>query len=83
MFANAAGVTGSQILRGDDAPLYHRGFIVCLSLVAGGLAFAIFQHVQYQWSNQRLERREREETGDPESHSSNVEEVQGHFRYTI
>ncbi|GAA6055296.1 hypothetical protein JCM3770_004825 [Rhodotorula araucariae] len=55
--ANIGGAVGSQLLRKDDAPTYHRGFRVCVALVSLGLATAIAQHVQYRLSNRRLEAR--------------------------
>ncbi|KZV92862.1 MFS general substrate transporter [Exidia glandulosa HHB12029] len=43
MAANAAGIYGSQLLRSDDAPRYHRGFIVMVVLLSAGVAFCLFQ----------------------------------------
>lgn len=53
MAANLGGLVGSQILRSEDAPTYHVGFRVCVSLVAFGTAMSIAQHFQYRWSNNR------------------------------
>jgi hypothetical protein len=76
MAANGGGLVGSQLLRGDDAPLYPRGFRVCVGLVSVALAAAILQHVQYRLSNKRLDRVRRDE-----------EDLQGvvspPFRYTL
>ncbi|WWC69063.1 uncharacterized protein I206_102999 [Kwoniella pini CBS 10737] len=54
MAANSGALVGSQLLRGDDAPLYRRGFKVCLCLVSLGLFVAILQHLQYRLSNRRI-----------------------------
>lgn len=53
MAANSGGLIGSQLLRGDDAPLYRRGFKVCVGLVSFGLFVAILQHLQYRLTNRR------------------------------
>ncbi|WVQ99096.1 hypothetical protein IAU59_006228 [Kwoniella sp. CBS 9459] len=57
MAANTGALVGSQLLRGDDAPLYRRGFKVCVGLVSFSLLFAILQHVQYRVSNARNARK--------------------------
>jgi len=54
MAANSGGLVGSQLLRGDDAPLYRRGFIVCVCLLSFALAVSILQHFQYRYTNRRL-----------------------------
>ena len=54
MAANSGGLVGSQLLRGDDAPLYRRGFIVCVCLLSFALAVSILQHFQYRLTNRRL-----------------------------
>ncbi|BGP19086.1 hypothetical protein JCM10213v2_007173 [Rhodosporidiobolus nylandii] len=54
MAANCGAAVGSQILRADDAPTYHRGFRVCVALSSFGLLLAILQHIQYRVSNRRL-----------------------------
>jgi len=61
MAANAAGIYGAQIFRSDDAPKYHRGFIVNVALLAAALAFAIFQAVQYYLSPNYLPEKEDDE----------------------
>lgn len=76
MAANAGGLVGSQLLRGDDAPLYYRGFRVCVGLMSLALFAAIAQHVQYRLSNKRLNR----DIGDGEK--LEVEGTKG-FRYTL
>lgn len=58
MAANSGGLVGSQLLRGDDAPLYRRGFIVCVCLLSFALAVGILQHIQYRLTNRRLARKE-------------------------
>jgi len=60
MAANSGALIGSQLLRGDDAPLYRRGFKVCVCLVSLGLLAAILQHLQYRISNLRLQKRRNE-----------------------
>lgn len=55
MSANTGAAVGSQLLRKGDAPTYHIGFRACVGLVSFGLAVAIFQHVQYRWSNKKIE----------------------------
>lgn len=80
MSANLGALIGAQLLRGDDAPLYRRGFRVCVGLTSFGLLVAILQHVQYRLSNRRIDRaavRESEnvEKGEAENPAA--------FRYTI
>jgi hypothetical protein len=76
MAANSGGLVGSQLLRGDDAPLYKRGFKVCVCLVSFALAVAILQHVQYRLSNRRLAKKEEADV------EGGLEEIDG-FRYTL
>lgn len=57
MAANSGGLIGSQLLRGDDAPLYRRGFRVCVGLVSFGLLAAVLQHLQYRLTNRRNQKR--------------------------
>lgn len=61
MAANSGGLVGSQLLRGDDAPLYKRGFTVCVCLLSFALAVAILQHIQYRLTNRRLTKGEKED----------------------
>jgi hypothetical protein len=61
MAANSGGLVGSQLLRGDDAPLYRRGFRVCVCLLSFALAVGILQHIQYRITNRRLEKVEKED----------------------
>lgn len=96
MAANSGALVGSQLLRGDDAPLYFRGFRVCVGLMAFALLVAILQHVQYRLSNRRLDQRSaRSGLGDVEkvpeigSAASSENELDikgerapGEFRYT-
>jgi hypothetical protein len=58
MAANSGGLVGSQLLRGDDAPLYRRGFRVCVCLLSFALGVGILQHIQYRLSNRRLVKKE-------------------------
>ncbi|WVW87157.1 hypothetical protein I302_109214 [Kwoniella bestiolae CBS 10118] len=78
MAANSGALVGSQLLRGDDAPLYKRGFKVCLCLISLGFLVAILQHIQYRLSNRRIERRQQgqEESGE-------YVETVSKWRYTI
>jgi hypothetical protein len=76
MAANSGGLVGSQLLRGDDAPLYRRGFKICVCLISFALAVAIGQHIQYRLSNRRLAKKE---IADVEGR---IEDVDG-FRYTL
>jgi hypothetical protein len=55
MAANAGGLTGSQVLRGPDAPLYKTGFKVCVAVTSFGLLVAIVQHFQFRWSNTKTQ----------------------------
>lgn len=77
MAANTGGLVGSQLLRGDDAPLYNRGFKVCVGLMSLALATAIAQHIQYRLSNRRLAKAVRDEEG-----LMVAGDVKG-FRYTL
>ncbi|GAA6004337.1 uncharacterized protein JCM10292_001431 [Rhodotorula paludigena] len=72
--ANTGAAIGSQLLRKDDAPLYRRGFRVCVALVSFGLLTAICQHVQYRWSNRRLDQ-ERQELSIDSEKGGNVDET--------
>jgi hypothetical protein len=76
MAANSGGLVGSQLLRGDDAPLYRRGFKVCVALMAFALGVGILQHIQYRLSNKRLDKQEQ---GDVEEDLH----VRSDFRYTL
>jgi hypothetical protein len=67
MAANCGALVGSQLLRADDAPLYHRGFKVCVGLTSLGLGVAVLQHAQYRISNWRLRRKVGEREGDVEA----------------
>ena len=58
---------GSQLLRGDDAPLYRRGFKICVCLVSLGLLVSILQHLQYRLSNRRIQSRMKDEQTDIEA----------------
>ncbi|OCF38132.1 hypothetical protein I316_00356 [Kwoniella heveanensis BCC8398] len=78
MSANSGALVGSQLLRGDDAPLYKRGFKVCLCLVSLGLLVSILQHVQYRLSNRRIERRKEGQEESLEGDQNVIE-----WRYTI
>jgi hypothetical protein len=60
MAANSGALVGSQLLRGDDAPFYRRGFKVCVCLVSLGLLAAISQHLQYRLSNLRVQKHRNE-----------------------
>lgn len=75
MAANSGGLVGSQLLRGDDAPLYKRGFKVCVGLMSFALGVGILQHLQYRLSNRRIERTE---SGDLEAKDGTIKG----FRYT-
>lgn len=78
MAANSGGLVGSQLLRGDDAPLYRRGFRVCVGLMSFALAVGILQHIQYRLSNKRLEKQKQ---GDIEAEGT--ETASSDFRYTL
>jgi hypothetical protein len=67
MAANSGALMGSQLLRGDDAPLYRRGFKICVCLVSLGLLVSILQHLQYRLSNRRIQSRTKEEQIDIEA----------------
>ena len=67
MAANSGALMGSQLLRGDDAPLYRRGFKICVCLVSLGLLVSILQHLQYRLSNRRIQGRTKEEQIDIEA----------------
>ncbi|KAM0786791.1 hypothetical protein ACM66B_002225 [Microbotryomycetes sp. NB124-2] len=71
MAANGAAAIGPQIMRGKDAPLYKQGLKAAVGLVSAALGIAILQHVQYRWSNARLDRmRGQAESGEQEKHLS-------------
>jgi hypothetical protein len=76
MAANSGGLVGSQLLRGDDAPLYRRGFKVCVCLLSFALGVGILQHIQYRLTNQRLARREETDAESPR-------EMVAGFRHTL
>jgi hypothetical protein len=76
MAANSGGLVGSQLLRGDDAPLYTRGFQVCVCLLSFASGVGILQHIQYRLTNRRLARMEEL---DVESSSSMI----SGFRHTL
>lgn len=63
MGANTAAAVGSQIMRASDAPSYPHGFTACVCLVSAGLLFAILQHAQYRWSNEKLARSDGQQVG--------------------
>ena len=81
MAANSGALVGSQLLRGDDAPLYSRGFRVCVGLMALALAVGIAQHIQYRLSNIRIVKKLE---GDAESDGSSSQvSLLKEFRYTL
>ncbi|EJD52883.1 alternative sulfate transporter [Auricularia subglabra TFB-10046 SS5] len=43
MAANGAGIYGAQLLRSDDAPRYHRGFVVMVALLAAAVVVCLAQ----------------------------------------
>ncbi|KAH7098810.1 alternative sulfate transporter [Auriculariales sp. MPI-PUGE-AT-0066] len=43
MSANCAGIYGAQLLRADDSPRYHRGFLVMVVILSAALVAALFQ----------------------------------------
>ena len=53
MSANMSGIAGAQLFRADDAPLYRRGFMVCVILICIGWATAVLQGIQYYISRMR------------------------------
>lgn len=55
MAANTGAAVGSQIMRKGDAPLYRTGFRACVGLTSFGLLVAILQHLQYRWSNKKID----------------------------
>lgn len=67
MAANSGALMGSQLLRGDDAPLYRRGFKICVCLVSLGLLVSTLQHLQYRLSNRRIQSRLKYEQNDIEA----------------
>jgi hypothetical protein len=56
MAANAAGVAGSQVFRGSDAPLYIHAFTAMLSLAAVCFTAVIALMVWYFLSNKQLDK---------------------------
>ena len=72
MAANSGALVGSQLLRGDDSPLYRRGFKICVCLVSLGLWVSILQHLQYRLSNRRIEAR----------HNSALDDIEPDTRQT-
>jgi hypothetical protein len=83
MSANTGALIGSQLLRGDDAPLYRRGFKVCVALVSLGLLTSIGQHVQYRLSNRRIARKEALGREDLEGEDKTLGGSFKSSRYTI
>lgn len=79
MAANCGALVGSQLLRGDDAPLYRRGFKVCVALTSFGLLVAVLQHLQYRFSNWRLDRRAQAVDGETAQEPTPA----SRWRYTI
>ena len=53
MSANMSGIAGAQLFRADDAPLYRRGFMVCVILICIAWGTAILQGVQYYITRKR------------------------------
>lgn len=56
MAANAAGIIGSQLFRGNDKPLYAKGWTAILVVVSVGLVTSVFANVQYFFLNRRQKR---------------------------
>ncbi|KAJ9285544.1 hypothetical protein DTO021C3_6936 [Paecilomyces variotii] len=54
MAANAAGISGNQVFRTQDAPLYLHAFTAMLCLAAVCLATVIGQMFWYMWSNRQM-----------------------------
>lgn len=55
MGANSGGISGGQILRSGDAPLYRRGFTAILVCQIFAAFLVAFQIAQYYISNRRLD----------------------------
>lgn len=74
MAANSGALVGSQLLRGDDSPLYRRGFKICVCLVSLALLVSILQHLQYRLSNQNIRASRKAEANDLEAEKPEGEE---------
>ncbi|GME82042.1 unnamed protein product [Ambrosiozyma monospora] len=56
MAANLAGISGGQILRSKDAPLYKTAFMALTIIACFTLALVIFMIAQYITANKRLDK---------------------------
>ncbi|PWN52740.1 MFS general substrate transporter [Violaceomyces palustris] len=45
MANNAAGLAGAQVLRKDDAPRYHRGFLILVGTTSASVILALSAHI--------------------------------------
>jgi len=70
MSANCAGIYGAQIMRADDSPRYHRGFLVMVVIISAALLSGLFQ-----WAADVIIARKKASRGE-------VDVVQGHRRLT-
>ncbi|KAJ0420811.1 major facilitator superfamily domain-containing protein [Aspergillus carlsbadensis] len=55
--SNLGGTYGNQVFRASDAPLYHKAWIICISLGAVWLAGVIVQTIGFQWANRVFARK--------------------------
>lgn len=59
MAANCAGISGSQVLRTADAPLYHHGLTAICALAGVSWVLAALLNIQYYF----LGRKENTQSG--------------------
>lgn len=74
MSANLAGILGHQIFRAQDAPEYHRGWILIVGLISAGVLFCTVTNTQYRVLNRKQGRYCRDEE---------AEGVDGRTRYRL
>lgn len=56
MLVNMGNIYGNQILRGEDLPLYQKGFLAAIILFATGLVAIVVNMLQYNWKNKKLDK---------------------------
>lgn len=62
MGAQLAGIISANIYRKDDAPLYHRGNVVIIVLVALEFVMNFYAYFYFKWRNSQKERKWNEMT---------------------
>jgi len=80
MGSNVGGLTGAQLFRTDDAPLYNRAFRTILCLYAAALAMNLLQMFIYWQGNKKSARNVVDD--EPETDSATAEAVRN-WRYEL